>query len=235
MPFLLINKPKGWTSFDVIACLRKELKIKKIGHAGTLDPFATGLLIVGVERSATKKLEEFKNLPKTYQAKIKLGGFSDTQDSTGQITLKEKIEHIPTKQEVKNTIQKFIGKQKQLPPMYSAKKIKGKKLYKLARQGIEIEREPSEIEIYDIKLLDYVYPLLEIEVNCGAGAYIRTLAHDIGKSLKTDAYCDELIRTKIGEYDISKALEVKDVNKSRDITRDPDCTSGENYIQFIIK
>lgn len=222
MPFILINKPKGWTSFDIIAYLRGSLKVKKIGHAGTLDPFATGLLIVGVEREATKKLEEFKNLPKTYQAKIRLGAFSDTQDSTGKITLKEKIEHIPTKQEVENILQKFIGKQKQLPPMHSAKKVKGKRLYKLARQGVEVEREPHEIEIYSIKLLSYEYPQLEIEVNCGAGTYIRTLAYDIGESLGTGAYCDELLRTKIGEYDISKALEVKNLNKG-------------NYTQYIIQ
>ena len=226
MPFILIHKPQGWTSFDVIAYLRKSLsfesepegsplrvedKVKKIGHAGTLDPFATGLLIVGVGRESTKKLEEFKNMPKTYIAEIKLGATSDTQDSTGLITLNEKNTNIPTKKDIENIIKKFIGKQKQLPPMYSAKKIKGKKLYKLARQGIEIERKPSDIEIYDIKLLNYNYPQLEIEVNCGAGTYIRTLAHDIGASLGTGAYCDELVRTKIGEYDIIDAMDVKNV------------------------
>ena len=221
MPFLLINKPKGWTSFDVVAYLRGSLKVKKIGHAGTLDPFATGLLIVGVERAATKKLEEFKNLSKTYQTKIRLGAYSDTQDSTGKITIHDTHNMIPMIDNVKKVLQTFIGKQKQLPPMYSAKKIKGKKLYKLARQGVEIEREPNEIEIYGIKLLNYEYPQLEIEVNCGAGTYIRALAHDIGKALGTGAYCDELIRTKIGEYNISKALEVKNINK-------------ENYLQLAI-
>lgn len=236
--FLLINKPKDWTSFDVIAYLRQALKIKKIGHAGTLDPFATGLLIVGVGRESTKKLDEFKNLPKTYIATIKLGATSDTQDSTGVITISRGATRDPdftsgpTKKDVKNTIKKFIGKQMQLPPMHSAKKINGKRLYKLARKGIDIEREPNEIEIYDIKLLDYVYPRLEISVNCGAGTYIRALAYDIGETLKTGAYCDELKRTKIGEYDIVDAMDVKDVNKSRDITRDPDCTSGENYLKL---
>lgn len=229
MPFILINKPKNWTSFDVVAYLRKSLKVKKIGHAGTLDPFATGLLIVGVERESTKKLDEFKNLPKTYLARIKLGANSDTQDSTGVIIKHEtcsmkhgtlnnpnKKRHVscnePDIDTVKKTIQSFVGKQKQLPPMYSAKKIGGTRLYKLARKGIEIKREPNEIEIYSIKLLDYTYPQLKIEVNCGAGAYIRALAYDIGEMLKTGAYCDELKRTKIGEYDIVNAIDVKDVN-----------------------
>lgn len=206
----------------MIAYLRKSLKIKKIGHTGTLDPFATGLLIVGVERDATKRLEEFKDLPKTYIAQIKLGAVSNTQDSTGVITIHDTRNIIPTIDTIKKVLQSFIGKQTQLPPMYSAKKVQGKRLYKLARQGVEVEREPHEIEIYNIKLLEYDYPLLKIEVNCGAGTYIRTLAQDIGESLQTGAYCDELERTKIGEYEITKALDVKDINK-------------ENYTQYIIQ
>lgn len=222
MPFLLINKPKTWTSFDVIAYLRRSLKIKKIGHAGTLDPFATGLLIVGVERDATKRLEEFKNLPKTYIAQVRLGATSDTQDSTGLIMIHDIHNMIPTIDTIKKVLQSFIGKQKQLPPMYSAKKVNGKRLYKLARQGVKVERKPHEIEIYSIKLLKYEYPTLEIEVNCGAGTYIRTLVQDIGESLKTGAYCDELERTKIGEYQVSQSLGVKDVNK-------------KNYTNYIIQ
>ncbi|MFH1947377.1 MAG: tRNA pseudouridine(55) synthase TruB [Candidatus Magasanikbacteria bacterium] len=212
--YLLIDKPKDWTSHDVVAKIRgmarKETGIKKIkvGHAGTLDPFATGLLIVGIGRDATKRLDEFKALPKTYVATLKLGATSDTQDSTGVITKTpgtDRSRPVPSPNDIKNILQNFVGKQEQIPPMYSAKKVGGKKLYDLARKGIEIERKPIEIEIYDIKLLDYNYPDLKIEVECSTGTYIRTLANDIGKKIGCGAYCDELRRTRIGEYDVGDA------------------------------
>jgi len=213
--FLLIDKPKDWTSHDAVAKIRgiarKETGQKKIkvGHAGTLDPFATGLLIVGIGREATKRLDEFKALPKTYIATLKLGATSDTQDSAGVIT--KTFKHLNTQtiseEKIKSVLKQFIGKQLQTPPMYSAKKVGGKKLYELARKGIEIERQPNEIEIYDIKLLNYKYPDLQIEVDCSTGTYIRTLAYDIGEKLNTGAYCDELRRTKIGDYDVKDAIE----------------------------
>ncbi|MDP2692373.1 MAG: tRNA pseudouridine(55) synthase TruB [bacterium] len=242
MPFLLIDKPKDWTSHDVIGYLRGVLKIKKIGHAGTLDPFATGLLIVGVERDATKRLDEFKNLPKKYIATIKLGAVSDTQDSTGNITnlpqpllVKEGgTISPPTKGELEGVLDSFIGPQEQIPPMYSAKKIKGKKLYELARQGIEIERKPNKIEIHDIKLLAYSYPQLKIEVACGTGTYIRTLAYDIGEALRTGAYCDELRRISVGDYSVTDAIEPKKITKDNFPTTSdslyrlhPDVKSGQ--------
>jgi len=221
MPFILINKPKDWTSHDVVSYIRNIVNRQtglptvankaKVGHAGTLDPFATGLLIVGIEREATKRLDDFKNLPKTYIAKIKLGAVSDTQDSTGNIS--KKSSKKPTTKEIEKVLKSFIGKQEQLPPMYSAKKIKGKKLYELARKGIEIERKPNEIEIYDIKLLEYSHPIIKIEVSCSTGTYIRTLANDIGETLKTGAYCDELERTKIGNYSVKDAVDVKNASK----------------------
>ena len=213
--FLLIDKPKEWTSHDVVAYIRNRVKKvglpaearkAKVGHAGTLDPFATGLLIVGIGREATKRLDEFKALPKTYVATLKLGATSDTQDSAGEIkTEQQNNRTTPPESEVKSVLQSFIGKQEQIPPMYSAKKVGGKKLYDLARQGIEIKRQPNEIEIYDIKLSDYNYPDLKIEVDCSTGTYIRTLAHDIGKKLGCGAYCDELRRTRIGDYDVGDA------------------------------
>lgn len=217
MPFLLINKPKGWTSHDVVGYLRKVTGVKKIGHAGTLDPFATGLLIVGIGREATKRLDEFKSLPKTYIAMLKLGAVSDTYDSTGIIaaprrkvgTKLDSCNVNPATDKVKQTLKKFIGKQKQLPPMYSAKKIKGKKLYELARKGVEVERKPHDIEIYDIKLLEYKDQMLKIKCKVSVGTYIRALAHDIGKALGTGAYCDELERTAIGDYSVDNALTPK--------------------------
>ncbi|MBI2444263.1 MAG: tRNA pseudouridine(55) synthase TruB [Candidatus Magasanikbacteria bacterium] len=212
--FLLINKPAGWTSHDIVAYLRKKLgrgKKLKVGHAGTLDPFATGLLIVGVGRAATKRLDEFKKLPKTYVAALRLGAVSDTHDPTGtiKITDQKTIEQFnkPTSAltRITDTLNCFVGKQKQTPPMYSAKKINGRKLYELARQGKEIERPPAPIEIYALKLLDYQWPELKIEVLCSAGTYIRSLAHDLGQRLGVGAYCAELTRTRIGQYSLAKA------------------------------
>ncbi|MFA5061736.1 MAG: tRNA pseudouridine(55) synthase TruB [Patescibacteria group bacterium] len=209
MPFLFINKPAGWTSHDVVAHIRTDKKIK-VGHAGTLDPFATGLLIVGVGRDCTKKLDEFKQLPKTYIATIKLGATSDTYDKTGKISEYQNPTKDPTKIPDKKTIssilKSFIGKQLQTPPMFSAKKINGQRLYKLARQGKTIERQPNEIEIYEINLLDYSWPILKIEVKCSTGTYIRSLANDIGEKLGIGAYCEELERTAIGENYLKNAI-----------------------------
>lgn len=207
--FILINKPIGWTSHDVVGYLRKQFpKGTKVGHSGTLDPFASGLLIVGVGRGATKRLDEFKNLPKTYEAILFLGATSDTQDKDGVITLTN-IDKKYTREEIEKVLQKFIGPQLQTPPMYSAKKINGKKLYELAREGIEVERQPNKIEIYNIELLSYEYPHLKIRVNCSTGTYIRTLAHDIGQQLGCGAYCEKLTRTQIGEHTLDNAQEIK--------------------------
>ncbi|MFA6105756.1 MAG: tRNA pseudouridine(55) synthase TruB [Patescibacteria group bacterium] len=213
--FILVNKPEGWTSFDVVGFLRNkikkenpELKNIKVGHAGTLDPFATGLLIVGIGREATKRLDEFKNLPKTYLTTIHLGATSNTDDKTGEISLISEKE--PLTKEVEKTLADFVGKQQQIPPMFSAKKVAGQRLYKLARKGETIERQPDEIEIHSLKLLSYSYPLLKIEVACSTGTYIRTLARDIGEKLGVGAYCEELVRTAIGEYNLKDAKKPSD-------------------------
>ncbi len=240
--FLLINKPEGWTSFDVVGYIRKifrqqnpEVKKPRVGHAGTLDPFATGLLIVAIGREATREIENFKNLPKTYEATIKLGEVSNTGDKTGVITpfklssLKKIIldikywilkifsnniqypissihPYVPSKLEIEKILIKFIGSQNQIPPMFSAKKIDGQRLYKLARLGKKIKRKANKIEIFDLQILGYQYPVLKITVTCSPGTYIRTLAEDIGKKLNTRAYCQELKRTKIGDYDLKDAM-----------------------------
>lgn len=248
--FLLINKPPGWTSHDVVAYIRKQISEQtkkvdlpavarlarcsfseggraKVGHAGTLDPFATGLLIVGIGREATKKLDEFKNLPKTYIATLKLGYVSNTFDKTGTITnyqlsiinkfsilqfLKKAQNKNLKLEKINSTLNKFIGKIKQTPPMFSAKKINGQKLYELARKGIMVPRKKINIEIFNIKILDYLYPLLKIEVDCSSGTYIRTLANDIGKKLGMGAYCEELKRTAIGEYKLENASLLQDLS-----------------------
>lgn len=209
--FLHINKPADWTSHDVVAHLRRVTGEKKIGHAGTLDPFATGLLIVGVGREATRELDKFLKQDKEYIAELHLGAVSDTYDLTG--TIKESDTSSPAKDDIKNILKKFIGNQDQIPPMYSAKKIRGKKLYELARKGKEIEREANKIVIHELELLNYDWPKLEIRVKCSSGTYIRSLAHDIGKTLNTGAYLENLNRTKIGEYELKNAIDLNKINR----------------------
>ncbi|MBI5221546.1 MAG: tRNA pseudouridine(55) synthase TruB [Candidatus Magasanikbacteria bacterium] len=215
---ILIDKPATWTSFDAVNFIRSALyhttgiKKMKVGHTGTLDPFATGLLLVAIGRENTKKINIFSKLPKTYLATLYLGATSDTFDNTGTIIKNPDAKTVDLK-EIKKTLQNFIGEQDQLPPMFSAKKVNGQRLYKLARKGKEVKREPSRITIFDIKLLNYSYPNLTIEINCSAGTYIRTLANDIGHQLGIGAYCLALRRTKIGEYKIEDAIKLKPLNK----------------------
>jgi tRNA pseudouridine55 synthase len=205
--FLLIDKPEDWTSHDVVAKLRRITKIRTIGHAGTLDPFATGLLLVAVERAATKRLNEFLKLDKTYEATMILGGSSDTQDHTGQITNNHMTEW-PTEETVRETMKKFVGSIKQIPPMFSAKKIAGKKLYELARAGQVVERAPVDIVIHSLELTRYSPPEADFITHCASGTYVRTLAHDIGTKLGIGAYLKTLRRTKIGNFDVKDAITI---------------------------
>ncbi len=208
--FLLIDKPAGMTSHDVIDRLRRITGIRKIGHAGTLDPFATGLLIVAVERSATKRLGELLKLDKTYVAVAVLGATSDTQDLTGQITQTPDV-IAPDGNTVKEALARYAGQIMQTPPMYSAKKIRGKKLYELARKGEEVARAPVPVTIHGLTLDRYAYPELGFTVSCSSGTYIRTLAHDIGQTLGTGAYLRELRRTRISRYDIKDSVTLDDL------------------------
>jgi tRNA pseudouridine55 synthase len=203
--FILIDKQTDWTSHDVVSRMRKLTNIRKIGHAGTLDPFATGLLIVAIERAATKRIDEFHKYEKTYVTTMRFGATSDTRDKTGVITSSEIKKEI-SENDVKEVLSTFQGEQEQIPPMYSAKKVGGKKLYELARKGIEVERKPSVITIHDIRLLDFDGDTAEIEVTCSTGTYIRTLCHDIGQKLGVGAYCEELRRTSIGPYSVENAI-----------------------------
>ena len=221
--FLLINKPpssakatdgkSGPTSHDIIDQLRRIIGIRQIGHAGTLDPFASGLLLVGIGE-ATKLLRHYVGLDKTYEATLRLGATSDTQDRTGKIQETRYKQDTITKLQIQKVLQSFIGKQQQLPPMHSAKKLDGKRYYKYAREGKEIERKPQDIEIFDIKLLSLQFsnsPILDtITISCrvSSGTYIRTLAHDIGVKLGTGAYLEELKRTAIGDFKLEDAINV---------------------------
>ena len=209
--FLNINKPLDWTSFDVVAKLRGITGIKKIGHAGTLDPIATGLLIVAVGREATKQIDKYMKMDKVYMVRARLGETSDTYDAEGKIATHNS--KLITELELKKVIDGFVGEIMQIPPMYSAKKVKGKKLYELARQGKEIEREPVKLKINSIDLIKFDYPWFEIMISCGSGTYIRSLIHDIGQELGVGAVMYELRRIKIGDFDIKKAARLEQLNK----------------------
>jgi len=208
--FLLVNKPSGPTSHDIIDELRQLTGIRKIGHAGTLDPFASGLLIVAVGRPATKEISRFVKMDKEYIAEILLGQESDTYDRTGNIKINSGVKIIG-QEKIKKTLKKFVGKQKQLPPMYSAKKVGGKKLYELARRGETIAREPAEIDIYELKILSYDWPKLKIKISCSSGTYIRSLAHDLGQALGCGALTNELERTAINGYNLSEARQTAEL------------------------
>ena len=211
--FILINKPKGITSHDVVDELRKITGIRKIGHAGTLDPAATGLLILGIGR-ATKQMQELIGLDKEYEAIIELGKVSDTYDSEGKVEKCQMSNDQCPMNGLESVLTGFVGEQDQIPPMYSARKVGGKKLYELARQGKIIERPAKKITIHKIEMQSYEWPILKIIVECSSGTYIRSLAHDIGQTLGCGAYLKELIRTSIGKNKLSSALELADLDEN---------------------
>jgi tRNA pseudouridine55 synthase len=207
--FLLVNKPIGLTSHAVINYLRRLTGIKRIGHAGTLDPFADGLLIVAVSRESTKKLNQFLKMDKSYEATLQLGAVSNTYDSTGEITktvFDKKI--LPNKKQLSQIIAKFIGEQWQTPPIFSAKKIHGRKAYELARKGQTPILKPCQITIYDLKIKKYAPKKLELKivVHCSSGTYIRSLGHDLGLALSCGAYLSSLRRTSIGPYSLKNSV-----------------------------
>lgn len=201
---LLVNKPRGKTSFYLVKKLRQITGINKIGHAGTLDPFATGVMVMLIGRDFTKLSDQFLNCDKEYLAILKLGYRSDSYDCDGHI--EKTSSYIPSDKEVDQVIEKFNGDIMQTPPMYSAKKVGGKKLYELARKGIEVERQPQQVHL-DLSLVEYNYPYLTFQCSCTKGTYIRTLASDIGKELKCDAYVEELTRLRSGNFYLEDCID----------------------------
>lgn len=194
------------------ALLRQGYGKVKVGHGGTLDPNATGLLIVGVGREFTKKLGDFtKNTKKTYEAEISLGATSNTDDIEGEITQISK--NVVSRKKVEEVVNGFAGVQMQNPPIFSAIKLKGKKAYELARRGKEVKLEPRKVTVYSIKLLSYDYPALKIECEVSSGTYIRALARDIGEKLGTGAYLANLKRTGIGKFKLEDALSLEEIGK----------------------
>lgn len=212
---LLVDKPAGWTSFDVVAKIRAQIRADyrargekptkrqlKVGHAGTLDPFATGLLIT-LLGDATKKAGEFLKLDKVYEATFRLGQTSTTGDPDGDIT--DVSDRVPARDEVEVSLRQFVGEITQTPPAYSAIKVNGRRAYKLAREGKAVEVPERVVTIHSIDLIDYTYPNLVIRAHVGSGTYIRTLGEDIGRILGTGAYCSELRRTHIATWDVAEA------------------------------
>ncbi|NPA38149.1 MAG: tRNA pseudouridine(55) synthase TruB [Chlorobi bacterium] len=214
---LFIDKPIKWTSFDVVNKIRFLLKrylgIKKIkvGHAGTLDPLATGLVIVCTGKF-TKKIEEYQGMPKEYIAEISFGATTPTYDLESEPDEKYPFEHI-TKEMLLNALDRFTGEIEQTPPAYSAIKIKGRKAYELARNGDKVEMKSRKVTIYDIELLDYSLPVAKVKVKCSKGTYIRSLAYDIGKELKSGAYLSGLRRTQIGSYSVDDAIGIMEFER----------------------
>ncbi|MFH1012252.1 MAG: tRNA pseudouridine(55) synthase TruB [Candidatus Peregrinibacteria bacterium] len=211
---LIINKPKGWTSFDVVAKTRGLLNVKKVGHTGTLDPMATGVLVLCIGR-ATKLASRITGMDKEYLAEITFGATSTTDDAEGDITPHLGKINEPTLIDIEKALEKFTGTFAQMPPDFSAKKIEGKRAYKLARSGQTPKLEPSEVTVDKIEVLDYKYPLLKIRVQCGKGFYMRSLARDLGQILGGGGYLSSLERTRVGQYAIEQAIGIDQINPSR--------------------
>lgn len=200
---LLVDKKRGSTSFGIVAELRKISKEKRIGHAGTLDPFATGVMILLIGSRFTKKAELFTGMDKSYEAIVRLGAQTDSYDCDG--TILQTCDKIPSLSEVEAAIQKFQGTIEQTPPMFSAKKIGGKKLYEYARKGISIERKPCLVKV-ETQLISYNYPDLHLSIDCSKGTYIRSIANDLGNLLGSFAFLHTLRRTRVGPVSIENCF-----------------------------
>lgn len=211
--FINIYKEQGFTSFDVVAKLRGILKQKKIGHTGTLDPMAEGVLLVCLG-NATKMCDIITDKNKSYRCVMLLGKTTDTEDITGNIISVNN--NIPDEETVISSIMSFVGSYGQIPPMYSAIKVNGKKLYELARAGIEIERQPRKVEIYSIDILEVNLPRVTFNVSCSKGTYIRSLCRDIGEKLSCGAVMERLVRTEVKGFDVKDSLKLSEVEAARD-------------------
>jgi len=209
---LLIDKPANMTSFGVVARVRRVLsqlngKKTKVGHCGTLDPFATGLLILCVGKEC-RNAGNYTKLDKVYESTFRLGQTSSTGDSEGEIT--EGSDRQPDREEIEQILALFTGQITQIPPMHSAIKINGQRAYHLARKGKEVEMPTRTVTIHSIEALDYTYPELKIRTHVSSGTYIRSLAKDIGRALGVGAYCSELRRTRIADWDVAQAQTLQD-------------------------
>ena len=202
-----INKPVDWSSFDVVKKIKNVTKHKKVGHGGTLDPFASGVLIIGTEND-TKSLTRITSSDKTYEAEIELGKTTNTLDTEGKVISEMPIPNMKSNFII-STLNSFMGKQKQTPPMFSAKKHNGTRLYKLARKDIEVDRKDIDIIINNIDLIDFNENYIKFRVDCSKGTYIRVLGKDIAERLGTVGYLTALTRIKVGEHLIDDSLSIE--------------------------
>ncbi len=205
---ILIDKPFGWTSFHVVHKIRKAVRVKKVGHAGTLDPMATGLLIICTGKK-TKEISKYQDLEKTYTGTITLGKSTPSMDLETEVIEEKSIIGI-TEENILIQIEKFIGEIFQIPPMYSAVKYKGKSLYKFAREGKTVEREPRKVIVTKFNINEIKLPDIFFEISCSKGTYIRAIANDLGKNLGCGAVLSSLRRTKIGDFNVEDAIQVEE-------------------------
>jgi len=207
---ILIDKPIGWTSFDVVNKLRNKLKIKKIGHAGTLDPLATGLLILCTGKM-TKRIDEFQAQEKEYTGKFIIGQSTPSHDLETEVTEPNDITAI-TEEQIQTATKKFIGVIQQIPPLHSAIKVDGKRAYKLARKGSDLELKPREVTVSEFEITKIQKPEVHFRIVCSKGTYIRSLARDFGNELGVGAYLTGLCRTRIGKFKLTDALTIDQIN-----------------------
>ena len=210
---ILIDKERGFTSFDIVHRMRRLSGVKKVGHAGTLDPKASGLLIICTGKK-TKEITEYQNLEKTYEGIIAIGNTTPSFDSETEFNSdsSESAANI-TIEQIEEAKKDFIGAINQVPPMYSALKLNGKALYKYARKGVMVERAPRPVEIYSFDILKFEFPDIHFRIKCSKGTYIRVIANDLGAKLGCGAYLKSLRRTQIGSYNVSDAFEVEELKK----------------------
>lgn len=205
---IVVNKPSGPTSHDIVAKVRKHLKVKRAGHTGTLDPLASGVLVVCVGE-ATKLAGYLTHAEKGYETTARLGVVTDTHDSTGEVL--EEHEVNVTREDVEGVLEGFRGQIAQIPPMFSALKKGGQRLYKLARKGEVVEREPRIVQVHRLELTRFEPPHIDLSIACGKGTYVRTLAHDIGAALGCGAHLEALVRTRVGGFSLDQAVDFEDL------------------------
>ena len=216
-----VYKEKGFTSHDVVAKLRGIAGQRKMGHTGTLDPDAEGVLPVCLGR-ATKVCELLTDKDKTYRAVLLLGKTTDTEDTTGEVLTETSTDHL-TEEQVEEAIMSFVGEIEQIPPMYSAVKIEGKKLYEFAREGKTVERKARKVTIHSIEIIKMDLPKVEIDIRCSKGTYIRTLCHDIGEKLAVGGCMDSLLRTKVSIFEIENTMKLSELQEYKDQGRFLEC------------
>lgn len=214
--FFAIDKPPGPTSHDIVACVRRQLgRGVKVGHAGTLDPFAGGVLVICAGR-ATRLADYVQAQPKRYRAVVRLGATSTTDDTEGEIATDPSAAR-PDEEAVRRVVATFVGEIDQVPPAHSAVHVDGQRAYKLARAGKDVKLTCRRVVVYSIDVLRWDWPLLELDIRCGSGTYIRAIARDIGKALQTGGYCEALTRSAVGGFDLARAVTPDALEPSRDL------------------